>query len=210
MAEGFDIHKIEGKLEQEALEDGTKLAKEGGKAAFKSAMEFAKDESRKVQVKVTNNTKQKWTDPKFFMDYGMTDDLLPLTVEDGKDLEYEIHKKKWTFTGIAGAITYQWKVDQKTYYLAVIFRSPTIGRNSWNAVIYENETAANQELFNTLTRERGDNPILRGDANYTKREFGPFIVQGAMSSSGTAKLHVTISCAEEEEEEEEEQQRSEE
>lgn len=197
MAGGFDIHKVEEKIEDEALGDGVNLAKKGGAAAFKNAMDFAKDESRKVQVKVTNNTEQKWTDPKFFMDCGMTDDLLPLTVDDGKDLEYEIHKKKWTFTGIAGAITYQWKVDQKTYYIAIIFRSPTVGHNSWNAVIYENETTANRELFSTLTRERGDHPVLRGDANYTKREFSPYIIQGAMSSSGTAKLHVTITCTDE-------------
>ena len=189
MAEGIDVQK----LEKDALDEGIGIAKKGGEAAFKGAMDFAKDESRKVKVKVTNNTKQKWKNPKFFMDYGMTDDLLPLEVEDGKDLEYEIHKKKWTFTGIAGAITYEWSFDTKTYYIAVVFRSPTIGRNCWNAVIYEEETEANQAVFTTLMRERGDHPVLRGDANYTRREFAPYLVQGAMSSSGTAKLHITIS-----------------
>lgn len=193
-------------LEKDAAKEGLDLAKKGGAAAFKGAMDFAKDESRKVKVKVTNNTKRKWKNPKFFMDCGMTDDLMPLTVEDGKDLEYEIHKKKWTFSGIAGAITYSWTVDQKTYYLAVVFRSPTVGRNTWNAVIYEEETEANQAIFSTMMRERGDYPALRGDANYTRREFDPYLVQGAMSSSGTAKLHITISRLDEEDQDQEQVQ----
>ena len=202
---GIDINK----LENTGIDKGIGLAESGGKAAFKGAVDFAKDESRKVQVKITNNTKQKWTNPKLFLDCGMTEDLLPLKIDDEKDLTYEIHKKKWTFSGIAGAITYQWKVDQKTYYLAVMFRSPTIGRNTWNAVIYESETEASQQLFGTLSQERGQYPSVRGDANYTAREFGPFTMQAAMSSSGTAKLHVTISCTEQDEEEEQHQQHEE-
>ena len=204
MAEG-----IEQKLEDEGIKEGLGLAKKGGAAAFKGAMDFAKDESRKVKVKITNNTKQKWKNPKFFMDCGMTDDLLPLTVKDGKDLEYEVHKKKWTFSGIAAVITYEWTADQKTYHLAVAFRSPSLSRNCWNAVISEEETGTDQKLYDTLMRERGETPMVRGDANYTRREFGPYVMQGAMSSSGTAKLHVTISCAGEEDEEEEEQQEEE-
>lgn len=200
MAQGIDVAK----LENEGIQEGIGLAKKGGAAAFKGAMDLAKDESRKVQVKVTNNSKQQWRNPKFFMDYGMTDDLLPLTVDNGKDMQYEVHKKKWTFTGIAGAITYEWSADEKKYYLAVVFRSPTVSRNCWNAVIYEEEQVeANQRLYDALMRERGDQPMLRGDANYTRREFGRYVMQGAMSSSGTAKLHITISCADEEEEEEE-------
>ena len=202
---GIDINK----LENTGIDKGIGLAESGGKAALKGAVDFAKDESRKVQVKITNNTKQKWTNPKLFLDCGMTEDLLPLKIDDEKDLTYEIHKKKWTFSGIAGAITYQWKVDQKAYYLAVMFRSPTIGRNTWNAVIYESETEASQQLFSTLSQERGQYPSVRGDANYTTREFGPFTMQAAMSSSGTAKMHVTISCTEQDEEEEQHQQHEE-
>lgn len=192
---GIDVAK----LENTGIDKGIGLAESGGKAAFNSAMDFAKDESRKVQVKLTNNTKQKWTNPKLYIDCGATEDLLPLTIDDEKDLTYDIHKKKWTLVGISGAITYQWKVDQKTYYLAVVFRSPTIGRNTWNAVIYDSETEANQQLFSTLSRERGDHPLLRGDANYTTREFGAFTLQAAMSSGGVAKLHITVSCTEQEE-----------
>lgn len=192
---GIDV----GKLEQKGLEKGMDLAEAGGKAAFKNAVDFAKDESRKVEVKLINNTKQKWSTPRLFLDCGMTEDLLPLTIDDEKDVTYEIHKKKWTFTGIGGAISYQWKVDQKTFYLVVMFRSPTVGRNTWNAVIYDSETEACQRQFSTLCQERGQYPLVRGDANYTTREFGAFKMQAAMSSSGTAKLHVTISCTEEEE-----------
>lgn len=204
----MDIHKFEEKLEDKGLG----LAESGGKAAFKGAVDFAKDESRKVQVKITNNTKQKWGNPRLFIDCGMTEDLLPLTIDDEKDVTYEIHKKKWTFSGIAGAISYQWKVDQKTYYLVVMFRSPTVGRNTWNAVIYDSETEASQQQFSSLCQERGQYPPIRGDANYTTREFGAFTMQAAMSSSGTAKLHITISCTEQdsEQEEQEEQEQHEE
>lgn len=192
---GIDV----GKLEEKGINKGLDLAESGGKAAFNSALDFAKDESRKVQVKITNNTKQKWSSPRLFLDCGMTEDLLPLTIDDEKDVTYEIHKKKWTFSGIGGAISYQWKVDQKTYYFVVMFRSPTVGRNTWNAVIYDSETEASQRQFSTLCQERGQYPPVRGDANYTTREFGAFTMQAAMSSSGTAKLHVTISCTEQEE-----------
>ena len=199
---GIDV----GKLEQTGIDKGIGLAESGGKAALKGAVDFAKDESRKVQVKITNNTKQKWSNPRLFLDCGMTEDLLPLTIDDEKDVTYEIHKKKWTFSGIAGAISYQWKVDQKKCYLVVMFRSPTVGRNTWNVVIYDSETEADQRQFSTLCQERGQYPYVRGDANYTTREFGAFTMQAAMSSSGTAKLHITISCTEREEEEEEEEQ----
>ena len=192
---GIDVSK----LEEKGIDKGLDFAESGGKAAFKSAVDFAKDESRKVQVKITNNTKQKWSNPRLFLDCGMTEDLLPLTIDDEKDVTYEIHKKKWTFSGIGGAISYQWKVDQKTYYLLVMFRSPTVGRNTWNAVIYDSETEASQQQFSTLCQERGQYPPVRGDANYTTREFGAFTMQAAMSSSGTAKLHITISCTEQEE-----------
>ena len=197
----MDIHKFEEKLEDKGLD----LAESGGKAALKGAVDFAKDESRKVEVKITNNTKQKWSNPRLFIDNGMTEDLLPLTIDDEKDVTYEIHKKKWTFTGIAGAISYQWKVDQKAYHLVVMFRSPTVGRNTWNAVVYESETEASQQQFSTLCQERGQYRPVRGDANYTTREFGAFTMQAAMSSSGTAKLHVTISCTEKDEQEEQQQ-----
>ena len=203
---GIDV----GKLEQTGIDKGIGLAETGGKAALKSAVDFAKDESRKVQMKITNTTKQKWSNPRLFLDCGMTEDLLPLTIDDEKDVTYEIHKKKWTFSGIAGAISYRWKVDQKNYYLVVMFRSPTVGRNTWNAVIYDSETEADQRQFSTLCQERGQYPYVRGDANYTTREFGAFTMQAAMSSSGTAKLHITISCTEREEEEEEQQQQHEE
>lgn len=188
-----------GELEKKGVDAGVDIAKAGGKAALTGALDMAKDESRKVCVKITNNTNQKWTRPKLFLDCGMTEDLLPLTVENGKDLEYEVHKKKWTFSGIAGAITYEWKTAEKTYSLAVMFRSPTVGHNNWNAVINESATeAADQRLFSTLTQGRGQYPAIRGDANYTDREFDPYTMQGAMSSSGTAKLHVIISCTEDE------------
>ena len=198
---GIDV----GKLEQKGIDDGIKLAESGGKAAFNKALDFAKDESRKVEVKITNNTKQKLSNPRLFLDCGATEDLLPLTIDDEKDMTYEIHKKKWTFSGIAGAISYQWKVDQKLYYLVVMFRSPTVGRNTWNAVIYDSETEASQQQFSTMCQERGQYPSIRGDANYTKREFGAFTMQAAMSSSGAAKLHVTISCTEQEEQQQPEE-----
>ena len=182
------------RLETKGVNTGVGLAASGGKAAVKGALEDATDESSKVCVKITNKTRQRWTRPKLFLNCGATDDLLPLTVDDGEDIEYEVHKKKWTFTGIAGVITYEWIASGTTYYLAIMFRKPRVSHNNWNAMIYESDTEANQQLFAALKQNRGPHPAVRGDANYTTREFGSYTMQGAMSSSGAAKLHVIISC----------------
>ena len=56
---------------------------------------------------------------------------IPFTIDNDGDMEYEVHKKKWTFSGVAGVIVYQWKESGKMYYLAVMFRKPTVVRNMW-------------------------------------------------------------------------------
>ena len=180
-------------LEKKGTDVGVDIAKSGGKAAAKGALDLATDESRKVLVKFTNKTKQKWSKPKLFLSSGATEGVLPLTIDNDGEIEYEVHKKKWTFSGIAGVIVYQWKADGKSYYMAVMFRKPMVSRNMWNAVIYEGETEANQELFRALTQQRAELPPMRGDSNYTDREFGPYTLQGAMSSTGNA-VHITVSC----------------
>ena len=180
-------------LEKKGPDMAKGIAKEGGKAAAKQALDVAKDESKKVQVKVTNKTKQKWSKPKLYLNSGATDGVLPLTIDNDGDMEYEVHKKKWTFSGVSGVIVYQWKESGKMYYLAVMFRKPMVARNMWNAVIYESETEANEQLFSVLKGQRGEFPPMRGDANYTDREFGPYTLQGAMSSTGNS-VHITVSC----------------
>lgn len=184
---------VKGSIEKKGLDTGIGLAKSGGQAAAKEALKVAKDESKKVIVKLTNKTKQKWTRPKIFLDKGATDAVLPLTVENDQDIEYEVHKKKWTFSGVAAAITYEWKDSGKTYYLAVMIRKPMISRNNWNAVIFETDTEANQELFRQLRQQNGDFPPMACDSNYISREFGPYTLQGAMASTGTS-VDITISC----------------
>ena len=181
-----------GSIEKKGLDTGLGIAKTGGEKAAKEALKLAKDESSKVLVKLTNKTKQKWTRPKIFLNSGATDAVLPLTVENDEDIEYEVHKKKWTFSGVGAALTYEWKESGKTYYLAVMFRKPMASRNNWNAVIYESETEANQQLFGALRQQSGDFPPIKGDANYISREFGPYTLQGAMASTGMS-VHVTIS-----------------
>lgn len=180
-------------LEKKGTDMGTDLAKQGGKAAAKEALNLAKDESKKVLVKFTNKTKQKWSKPKLYLNSGATEGVLPLTIDNDGDIEYEVHKKKWTFSGVAGVIVYQWKESGKTYYLAVMFRKPMVASNTWNAVIYDSETEANQQLFSTLKQQRGEFPPMRGDSNYIDREFGPYTLQGAMASTGNS-LHITVSC----------------
>ena len=184
---------IKGKLETKGVDAGLDLAKSAGKSAAKEGLDFAKDESKKVIVKLTNKTRQKWTKPKMFIDCGATDTVLPLTIEDDQDVEYEVHKKKWTFTGVAAVITYEWKESGKSYFLAIMFRKPTISRNNWNAVIYEDETEASRDLMAALKNQSGDFPPGKSDSNYMTREFGPYTLQGAMASTGTG-LHITVSC----------------
>ena len=60
----------------------------------------------------------------------------------------------------------------------------------------EDTVEANQNVFKNLLKENGDNPMVKGDNNYTTREFGPFTVQGAMSSSRTAKINLIVKCTE--------------
>ena len=180
-------------FEKKGTDIGVDIAKSGGKAAAQGALDLAKDESRKVLVKFTNKTKQKWSKPRLYIDSGTTESVLPLTIDNDGEIEYELHKKKWTFSGIAGVIIYKWKASGKNYCLALMFRKPMVAHNMWNAVIYESETEANQQLFRALKEQRGDFPALRGDSNYTDREFGPYTLQGAMSSTGNA-VHITVSC----------------
>ena len=81
-----------------------------------------------------------------------------------------------------------------------MFRSPMISSNSWNVVINsDNVVEANLQTYKKLLQVNGDNPVIKGDNNYTTREFGPFTVQGAMSSSGTAKINLIVKCTEPEE-----------
>lgn len=175
--------------EEEAFKDGIGLAKGAAGAAKDAGLEALKDESRKVTVKLTNNTKQKWVNPRIFIDCGMAEDLLPLEVDDGDDVEYEIHKKKWRLTGIEGVISYEFTDEGTKYSLAVMFRSPSLSSNNWCATIHsETPVEATQQLFRSMTKE-----TIKGDNNYTRKEFGKFTLQGAMSSSGTAKLNIIIS-----------------
>ena len=172
---------------------GIQLAASAGKAAAKGALELATDESRKVAVRLSNNTNQQWVKPKIFLECGATDDVLPLIVDHEGEIEYEVHKKKMTFSGVAGVISYEWTFSGKNYTLVVLFRKPMMSRhNNWSAVIYEDKAEANRELFRALKEQR-EHPLLRGDANYTSREFGCYTVQGAMASTG-AVVHVTVSC----------------
>ena len=192
MADGKEIL---GGLEKEGVNTGIGLAKSGASKAVGGVVDVAKDESRKVVIKFTNNTKQTWTNPRIFLNSGMAEDLLPLEIEDKKDLEYEVHKKKWSFSGIAGVITYQWNVSGQNYSLALMFHSPMMKSNTWNVVINSEDTVeANQNVFKNLLKENGDNPMVKGDNNYTTREFGRFVVQGAMSSSRTAKINLIVKC----------------
>lgn len=171
---------------EDAAEDA---AKAGAKAAVAGVMDMAKDESRKVSLKITNKSNQKWTKPRIFLEYGVAEDLLPLEVENEEEVKYEAHKKKWTMTGIEGVITYEWEADGKKYTLAVMFSSPSMSSNKWNAEIYSETTIdANAALFRTLSRGAG----IKGDNNYTTKEFSPFTLQGAMSSSGKAKLNIVV------------------
>ena len=139
---------------------GMDLAKKGGMAAAKGVLNLAKDESKKVLVKFTNKTKQKWSKPKLYLSSGTTEGFLPFTIDNDGDIEFEVHKKKWTFSGVAGVIVYQWKEPGKTYYLAVMFRKPMVASNTWNAVIYDSETEANQQLFSVLKQQSGDFPPI--------------------------------------------------
>jgi len=192
MADGKEIL---GGLEKEGVNTGIGLAKSGASKAVGGVVDVAKDESRKVVIKFTNNTKQTWTNPRIFLNSGTAEDLLPPEIADKKDLEYEVHKKKWSFNGIAGVITYQWNVSGQNYSLALMFHSPMMKFNTWNVVINSEDTVeANQNVFKNLLKENGDNPMVKGDNNYTTREFGRFTVQGAMSSSRTAKINLIVKC----------------
>ena len=57
-------------------------------------LDVAKDESRKVVIKLTNYTKQPWKNPRIFLDSGTAEDILPLEIANEKEVEYEVHKKK--------------------------------------------------------------------------------------------------------------------
>ena len=200
LGEMADGNEIVADLEKDGVNTGVGLVKSGAGKAVSGAFDVAKDESRKVAIKLTNNTKQPWKNPRIFLDSGAAEDILPLEIANEKEVEYEVHKKKWTFSGIAGVITYQWKDSGKKYSLALMFRSPMISSNSWNVVINsENVVEANLQTYKELLQVNGDNPVIKGDNNYTTREFGPFTVQGAMSSSGTAKINLIVSCTEPEE-----------
>ena len=179
-------------LEKKGIDEGFGLAKGAAGAAKDAGLEALKDESRKVAIKLTNNTKRKWINPRIFLDYGVAEDLLPLEVEDGTDVEYEVHKKKWRLSGIEGVLSYEFTDEGTKYGLAVVFRSPSLSSNNWNAEIQtETVSEATSQLFRTMTRTG----TVKGDNNYTRKEFGKFVMQGAMSSSGTAKLNVIISTA---------------
>ena len=182
-------------LENEGAKAGVNIMTGGGKAAVKGAFNVATDESRKVLIKLTNKSKQKWSKPMIYLSSGATDDILPLTIDNDREIQYEVHKKKWTFSGIAGVIVYQWKESGNSYYLAVMFEKPMVGRNMWNAKIYNNKIEADQQLFSSLKEQMTNYPPMRGDSKYTEREFShcPYTLQGAMSSTGNT-VHITVSC----------------
>ena len=69
-------------------------------------------------------------------------------------------------------ISYQWKDSGKKYSLALMFRSPMISSNSWNVVINsDNVVEANLQTYKELLQVNGDNLVIKGDNNYTTREF---------------------------------------
>ena len=187
---------LQKKAINKGVDTGVDIAKSGGKAV----LNVAKDESQCLCLKMTNKTHEKWIRPKLYLNCGATEDLLPLVVDHGDDIEYTVRKRKWTFSGIAGVVTYEWQASGKPYYIAVMFRKPMVSHNNWNAVIYENPIEADQQLFGELKQgNRGthtEHPAVRADANYITREFGAYVMQGAMTltSSGAAKLHIIISC----------------
>ena len=135
---------------------------------------------------MTNKTYEKWIRPKLYLNCGATEDLLPLVVDHGDDIEYTACKRQWTFSGIAGVVTYEWQTSGKPYYIAVMFRKPMVSHNNWNAVIYETPIEADQQLSGELKQSnRGTHtehryPAVRADANYITREFGAYVMQGAM------------------------------
>lgn len=177
-----------------AKDVGTDLAKDASKAAAKEAYDFATDDTRKVVVKLSNQTKQTWNNPRIFLNCGATDSVLPLTVDHGEEIEYKVHKKKWSLHGVAGVISFEWQESGQSYYLGVMFRKPTASRkNNWNAVIDTSKAEVNQRLFAALKNKTGEHPPLRNDSNYTNREFGPYTVQGAMATTATS-VFIKVSC----------------
>ena len=184
---------IEKHLEKKVTEKGVDEAVGGAKAAIKGAFKVATDESHKMVVRLTNKTNQKWSKPKLYLNNGATDGILPLTIDKGEEIQYEVHKKKWTYSGIAGVIVYQWKESEDSYYLAVMFEKPMVARNMWNAVIFNTSTEANQQLFDKLNDKTSSYPPMRGDSNYIEREFShcPYTLQGAMSTTGRM-VNITI------------------
>lgn len=188
-------------VENQGIGVGFGALKGAGGLAKEEGMGLLKDESRKVAIKLTNNSKQKWINPRIFLDCGAAEELLPLEVEDGTEVEYEVHKKKWRPTGIEGIMSYEFSDGGKKYILAVMFRSPTLSSNKWNATLQTDDPQeASKELYSRMNRE---GPIV-GDMNYTRKEFDKFSLQGAMSSSGTAKLHIIVSTEEGEQTQQEE------
>lgn len=176
-----------------ATDVGTGLAQSAGESVLKQFVNVLADDSRKLTLKLFNKTKQKWTKPRIFLNCGATDTVLPKTVENDGDVEYEIHKKKWTLHGIAGVVAYEWKESDQSYYLAVMFRKPLVYRqNNWNVIIGNDETEVDQEMFVTLKQQEGEYPRKRNDSNYLIREFGPYTVFGAMATTGA--VDVTVQC----------------
>lgn len=187
-------------LQKKAINTGVSTGVDVAKSGGKAVLNVAKDESQSLCLKLTNKTHEKWIRPKLYLDCGATEDLLPLVVDHGDDVEYTVRKRKWRFSGIAGVVTYEWQASgsRKTYYIAAMFRKPMVSHNNWNAVIYENPIEADQQLFGELKQHRrgSEHPAVRADANYITREFGTHVMQGAMTltSSGAAKLHIIVSC----------------
>jgi hypothetical protein len=188
-------------LQKKAINSGVSTGVDIAKSGGKAVLNVAKDESQCLCLKMTNKTHEKWIRPKLYLNCGATEDLLPLVVDHGDDVEYTVRKRKWRFSGIAGMVTYEWQASGRTYYIGIMFRKPMASHNNWNAVIYENPIEADQQLFGELKQNRSSVdhpwPAVRADANYTTREFGAYVMQGAMTltSSGAAKLHIIISCA---------------
>ena len=115
IGEMADGNEIVADLEKEGVSAGVGAVKSGAGKAVGGLLDVAKDESRKVVIKLTNNTKQPWKNPRIFLDSGTAEDILPLEIANEKEVEYEVHKKKWTFSGISGVISYQWKDSGKKY-----------------------------------------------------------------------------------------------
>ena len=149
--------------------------------------------NRKIAIGIGNDTPYEFNAVGVYFHSGTSDDVLPKTVQTAEAATYPARRTNGpTGTGVVGVLCYYMPVPDKS--LCVLFSVPfdyNLYSNWWAANIYPGVVMPDKMLYNVMKFEV---PYPGDDINHYRKllDFGFIMEDGIMSSSGEAKLMLTI------------------